>query len=627
MRRLLPTILLALTVAAVSVAAAGAASPESLRLTQLQGTEFPKRAYVLTLSVRKALQPENVHVAENGEPVAHLEVVPATAAGSRSVILAVDASNSMRGKPIQGAVKAARALVSQRNVNQQVGMVTFNDDVAVALSPTADAETIDNALAASPPLAQGTSIYDGVMKAVQEVAANGGSSGSVVLLSDGADTASEATLEQVAARAKAAHVKVFAVGLRSRAFKRAALSKLATTTGGRYYEAATPEQLAPIYDQLGYELANEYVIRYGSRLGPEQRVHVVVTVDGVKGAARTGYVSPALPSLTPPPYHKSLQDKFWESGMSVLIVSLLAAAILALSVIILIRPRNRALRSRMAEFVSIASEQEGSVSGQRLTERVFTGTEKSLERLGWWSRFKEELEIAQIRMPAVQIVLWTVVATFLVGWILFLIAGPLLALFALVVPFASRHLVKRKLEKRRAEFLEQLPDNIQVLASALRAGHSLVGALSVVVDDSPEPSKSELRRVIADEQLGIPLEDALMNVAKRMDCSDLEQVALVAALGRETGGNTAEVLDRVNDSIRERFELRRLVRTLTAQGRMSRWVVSFLPLVLVGAILIINPGYLKPLAEEPLGRALIALSILMVIAGSLVIRRIVNIKV
>jgi tight adherence protein B len=166
-----------------------------------------------------------------------------------------------------------------------------------------------------------------------------------------------------------------------------------------------------------------------------------------------------------------------------------------------------------------------------------------------------------------------------------------------------------------------------VLASALRAGHSLVGALSVVVEDCPEPSKREFRRVIADEQLGVPLDDALEALAVRMDSSDLRQVALVASLQHETGGNTAEVLDRVADTVRERFELRRLVKTLTTQGRMSRWILTSLPVALLVIISLLNPVYVQPLFDRSFGRVLLVIAAVMVTAGSLVIRKIIDIKV
>jgi tight adherence protein B len=213
-------------------------------------------------------------------------------------------------------------------------------------------------------------------------------------------------------------------------------------------------------------------------------------------------------------------------------------------------------------------------------------------------------------------------------WILAAVFGSFLfGVLGLGVPFIVRGVIKRKLARKRNLFADQLPDNLQVLSSALRAGHSLVGALSVVVEDCPEPSRSEFRRIISDEQLGVPLESAFTTVAHRMQSRDLEQVALVARLQRETGGNTAEVLDRVADTVRSRFELRRLVKTLTTQGRMSRWVVSLLPVGLLALITAINPTYMEPLYTHTLGRVLLLVAALMVVAGSLVIKRIIDIKV
>jgi tight adherence protein B len=112
-----------------------------------------------------------------------------------------------------------------------------------------------------------------------------------------------------------------------------------------------------------------------------------------------------------------------------------------------------------------------------------------------------------------------------------------------------------------------------------------------------------------------------------MDSKDLEQVALVATLQRETGGNTAEVLERVTETIRDRLELRRMVQSLTAQGRMSRWVLTGLPLLLLAAITVLNPTYIRPLYTEPLGQLVLGVAAVMVFCGSLVIGKIVDIKV
>jgi tight adherence protein B len=275
----------------------------------------------------------------------------------------------------------------------------------------------------------------------------------------------------------------------------------------------------------------------------------------------------------------------------------------------------------------VGRTEDGKRQTALLSERLLEGTERSLGSMRWWSRLKLELEIAEITLPAEQVIVLTTIGTVLLLWVLSLFLSPAFALLAFVTPLLVRMYIRFRAERQRRAFADQLPDNLQVLASALRAGHSLIGALSVVVDDAPQPSQREFRQVVADEQLGVPLEEALTNVAVRMNNRDLEQVSLVAALQRETGGNSAEVLDRVADTVRERAALRRLVKTLTAQGRMARWIVSALPVALLAIISILNPAYMSPLFHKTAGQGLLALAAIMIVSGSLVIRKIVNIRV
>jgi tight adherence protein B len=361
-----------------------------------------------------------------------------------------------------------------------------------------------------------------------------------------------------------------------------------------------------------------------------------VRVEGVRGTIETGYRTPALVVATKgppaPPYKPSTFVRFWTSSVTMSVVGLLVAGLIGLGALLMLAgPKQGTVRRRMAEFVSVptAVRDSGRRPTSQLTEKMFEGTESMLRSSGWWQRFKWENEIAKITMPPEQIIVLTAVGAFLVLLLVKFVSGSLLLaiVLAIVVPFGVRSLLKRQLSRQRKLFAQQLPDNLQVLASALRAGHSFIGALSVVVNDAPEPARSEFQRVVADEQLGVPIDDALRVVVERMESRELEQVALVGALQRETGGNTAEVLDRVTDTIRERFELQRAVQTLTAQGRMSRWVLTALPLFLLLAITLINPGYLDPLFDSTGGKVILVLSAISVTCGSLVIKRIVNIKV
>jgi tight adherence protein B len=170
-------------------------------------------------------------------------------------------------------------------------------------------------------------------------------------------------------------------------------------------------------------------------------------------------------------------------------------------------------------------------------------------------------------------------------------------------------------------------DNLEVLAGALRAGHSLIGAMGVMVDGATEPSKSEFRRVLQDEQLGVPLDEALMVMSRRMDNLDVEQVAIVTRLQREAGGNTAEVLDRVVENIRGRMELRRLVRVLTAQGRIARYILTAIPIFLLLFFFSVNKVWLEPLWKTGPGQFALGMWFVLLVSGWFAIKKIVEIEV
>jgi tight adherence protein B len=616
-------------VTALVLASTATAQDSAATLTEVGSPRFPERAFVLTLPEAARLDPSTVRVLENGNPVSDLTVVPGSAAAGDEfgVVLVIDTSNSMRGDAIDGAMEAARTFAAHRNPQQQLAIVTFGGGTEVLLPFTAETERIASALSETPQLRPGTHLYDGVVTGAQLLENARMTAGSIVVLTDGADYGSTASLAEATAAAEKAHARVFTVGLRSPAFKGSTLKKMAVQGGGAYAEADSAESLVSVYDKLGAQLAVQHLIRYRSLAGPGVNVDVEVMIEGREGAVTASYTTPSLPTKESPPYHESLSNTLWQSPVTMVVASLLAACLVMGACLAVLSRRKATFRSRMAGFVSLPAREEEKRRRMLLTGRVLESAEKSLERTRWWHKFKEELEIAEIQVSPVGIVVVTGSITAVVMWILYGLGGLLFAWIALFIPFMVRWFIKRKLVRRRRQFAEQLPDNLQVLSSALRAGHSFVGALSVVVDDSPSPSREEFRRVVADEQLGVPLQDALDEVARRMDNRDLEQVSLVAALQRETGGNTAEVLDRVTDTIRERFELRRLVKTLTAQGRMSRWVVSALPVVLLTVITLINPGYMEPLYSTGTGRALLVASGFFVVMGSIVIGRIVNIKV
>jgi tight adherence protein B len=610
--------------AALCAAAAQADTNGFTHLTQIGRVRSPERAFLLDLAPGTTVSRSRIQVRENGKRIAGFSFVPIQAVEGRfGAVLLIDASDSMRGAPSEAALKAAQAFVRRAGPNEHVGVVAFNRNATVLVRPSDGVGALRAALARPLKLSYGTRIFDALDAALGQLASTDFSSGSVVLLSDGADTGSRLDEQRVARRARSEHVRVFTVGLRSKSFDPGSLRRLAVETGGSYSEAASAADLASIYESLGRQLSSEYVIRYRSSTAPGTRVKVVVRVVGI-GAVSADYVTARPAPIAP--FRRSLFERFWSSPASMVLIALLFATLSAAGASLLLRTRKGTLMTRIAEFVTIAGAEDARAARPALTTKMFAGAEESLAKTKWWARFNEELEIARIEIPAVHILFGAALGTVVAGIVLYLIV-PLFVVFALGVPFIVRDLVRRKLKKVRDDFAEQLPDNLQVLASALRAGHSFVGALSVVAADAPEPARREFQRVVADDQLGVPIDVSLREAAQRMASTELEQVGLLAELQRTSGGNMAEVLESVVETIRERFDLRRLVKTLTAQGRMARWILTLLPVFLALAISLLNPSYMSPLFATTPGQVLVSLATIMVVTGSLVIKRIVNIKV
>lgn len=634
-RRALAALLVlgAVAVPCLAPATAGAADGGSFRLSEATGTDFPEKAFRLVLDREAALTPERVTVVENGLPVENLRLdLPGSkGAPSVGVVLLVDTSDSMEGAPIEGALAAARTLVERLPEGVLVSTVFFDRKPKTVLEFTADRTAITAALSDVPELAFGTRIYDAVNIAQLLLLEEGIGVGSIVLLSDGNDVGSVIPPAEALARLADARARVHSVGLRSAQFDPATLRSLASVSGGTYTEAASPDDLYRIYGAIGDAISREYVLRYESQAAPGRDVFVTARVEGFPGTDTVRYVSPGAPvaaTLEP-----TVWDRFIQSPLTAILVGLIVTALVGFGAFLLARRRDRSLERRMASFVTLAPEEQSelrklSVKRSLAEQEAIHARSFSFRELRWYTRLQSSVEIGRIPLSARAIVLWTVAACLGVAFLAVLAFGSgWAALLGLAAPFVTWALVNRRVRSVRSAFADQLPETLDVVSSALRAGHGLSSALNVAVDGAPEPSRSELGRAVADEKLGVALDDALHLVSRRMANRDLMQVALVARLQREAGTNAAEVLDQVSTNIRHQMELRRLVKSLTAQGRMSRWIVSLLPFVLFGAMFLLNRDYLSPLWETPGGIAAMIGGCLMILTGSWVIKKIVEFEV
>ncbi|HYK38273.1 type II secretion system F family protein [Alloacidobacterium sp.] len=184
-----------------------------------------------------------------------------------------------------------------------------------------------------------------------------------------------------------------------------------------------------------------------------------------------------------------------------------------------------------------------------------------------------------------------------------------------------------KRKKRFDKFEAELPEALDMMVSALRVGQSLVSALDLVAKESPDPVGSEFRICCEEQNYGLELRTALHNLQSRVPLQDLNMVATAILIQKETGGNLAEVLDKVANVIRERFKLKRQIKVHTAQGRMTGWILSFLPVMLGLALYLVNPDTMSLLWKREIGIKLLYAAGFMMITGALIIRKIVRMDV
>jgi tight adherence protein B len=626
-RRLALAALGLFTVFAVGAGTAHAAEGP-FQLTQASSSRFPDQAYVVQLPTNRKLTSAGVTVTEDGTKVTGVAVSPATGATGIGTVLLIDASNSMRGT-IDDAMAASRAFAT-RNPGQPLSVVFFNAKPTVRLPFTVDPAAVKAALAKNPTLAEGTHIYDALSAGIAQIRDSGLGSGRIVIVSDGDDVGSLTSKDGAIAQLQDQKVPVYAVGITSKDFTPGDLGDIAAATGGTFANADHPDELVQIYDDLGYRLSNEYLIRYRSAARPDEKVTVTVAIAGIPETVAQTYQTPT--TGTGSPYEESLGDKLRQSWVLLFLFAALVVVLLVFAVHTLLQLRsNRRLRRRLGDFVGLPEEERAAERQRQVREQLAaaagpSGRQSLWHRFSFYSRLEGDLDVADIETTAERLLILSAIGGLGVALVAAALAGPWWALVGIAVPVVVRSVVARRARKVRDAFQDQLPDNLEVMASALRAGHSLVGAMSVMRDESAEPSRSEFTRVVTDEQLGVLLDDALEVTAQRMRSTDVEQVALLAMLQREAGGNMAEVLDQVVANIRARMDYRRLVRVLTAQGRLARWIITFIPIVLVLILLVLNPDHLQPLVDNTIGLLAIVLATLGVIVGSWFIKRIVSIE-
>ncbi len=293
--------------------------------------------------------------------------------------------------------------------------------------------------------------------------------------------------------------------------------------------------------------------------------------------------------------------------------------------------KARLLRERLST-VQKTAERDPSQELALLRDEVMSkipALDNLLRRSASISNFQTMLEQADVKSRAGNVLLLCVLSGVGLGLIVLLFTGfPQFAWLGLVLgAFLPYAYANYKRTKRFQKFEEIFPEAIDTLARAVRAGHAFTTALELIASEISEPVASEFRKLYEEQKFGLPVRDALINLTERVPLVDVKFFVTAVMLQRETGGNLAEILDNLSYVIRERFKIMRQVRVHTAQGRMTMMLLMGLPPIIVVTMQAMNPSFIRPLFDDPIGHALIVVGITLQTLGYFVIRKIIQIQV
>lgn len=565
-----------------------------------------------------------------------------TSSGSavrRTTVLVIDTSNSMRKQGrFEAAQRAATTYLAAVPEDVEVGIVTFDSTVEIALEPTTDraaARTVIGGLS----LQRNTLLYDGVIAAT-DLAGDSGQR-SLLLLSDGADAGSSAALEDATAAIEDAGTRVHIVGLDLpedqltplRAIAEAGKGDVITSSGSALAAAfaeqaeALADQVlvtAPLPDGFSADVATVQVTLPTAAGEPV----VARALAKIETASTPGTAAP-LPTISDDGTGWTAPDWLLWVGIGVFAAGLLAVALLLVPA----RPAPMSIADRVTAYstrvTGLEEREQHKPQADPVLDQAKAAAAGILERNSALNdRMTRRLAAAGSEFKPSEWLLLHI-GTVLAGGVIGLLLGRgsiIVGILLMVVAFFLPPLYLTYMAgRRRRAFDAALPEVLQLLSGALSAGLSLAQAVDTVVREGPEPIASEFKRVLVEARIGVAIEDAFDGVADRFQSKDFRWAVMAIRIQRQVGGNLAELLTTVAATMRERQFLRRHVRALSAEGRMSAVILCALPPVFAVYLFLTNREFLNPLVADLRGWILLGFGAVWMAVGTFWMSRMVKV--
>jgi tight adherence protein B len=636
-------------VGAIAPAMAAEPVPATISTVQMEGG-----AITGILTVRKATGAEQIDgaslkavVAGKSYPVS----VRPVSQSKRATMLVVDTSGSMGASGMATVRAAVAAFLAEAPKDVAIGLVSFAGTAGIDVLPTTNRAKVQKAVNSLRSRGE-TTLYDAVSVAAQAMGPY--DDRSIILLSDGGDTRSTKASRASATASLQRHgVRAEVVAFKTADSDNSVLAGFATAGGGSVAQAGDSDAVKTAFQAAARALESQvnFMIRPDVGVGGKEQVRITGSVGGAQFRAVTLVDLGAVPVASSPPAKPVVSDgtaalakltaptgtRPWLLGAAAAVflgVLGLSAGLVSPMFRSGSRRRVETIERYVAPGTTIRAERPSSVSASSLSaglvdigERFMEGRESTGKTMALIERADLPLRAGEwwvLRIVSI-VVGVAAVMLFLPGdGLVKLGAGTLGALLGLGAPaFILRFLAKRRSKK----FEAQLPDVLMLVASSLSTGFSLLQALDAVAKDAAEPAAKEFSRALAETRIGSDIDDALERMAVRTNSDNMRWTAMAIRIQREVGGNLAETLRTTAQTLRERESLKRHVRALSAEGRLSAYILIALPLGIFLYTYNTNHDYIELLWTKPLGLAMLGGGVVSMVIGIFWMRKVVDVQV
>ena len=585
------------------------------------------------------LSKENFQVLENNDEVIDTSIKRiARIKEPIGVVIVLDTSGSMIGEPMADAIDAALVFMNEMRSIDEFAVVGFADEVTIYSNFTSNRQKLKEFI--SEITAEGeTSLYDGIFLALDQFNIKEDIKYRyAIVLSDGTDTVSKLTTKDVINKAIDEQVTIFSVALMSYDFNPTDIENISESSGGELLIAANSGELKELYRQISWKIRNQYKISYTS-LWPNTetiKINIIVEESELTSSVKTTYENPfyaptptKIIKIPKRPFFLTIFDRWWMK--LIIYASIFTGVTLFLYVIILlIIPPSQLLKKRTEFYgykpVRKSIEEEDEYKKGGFNRFVYLVSRIAAKR-GFVELFTLRLERAGMKIRGSEFISIHIIVLLISSLVIYTFTNNLLltVVAILLVAIGPFIFIKFKASQRIKKFHEQLPDTLQLIGGSLKAGYSFNQALGMVQDETKPPISDEFKRVLSEIRMGSPEKDALDNMAKRINSEHLDWTVMAINVQREVGGNLAEVMEIIANTIRERDRVMNQIKALTAEGRISAYILIALPIVVGGILSILNREYVSLLVTTKLGLIITAIAFTLMVIGSVWIIKIVRV--